>query len=372
MSNRASNRLRIAKVQLGAAILAGFAFTAGPSNAQHLDMLYGIDDGHVKTGATDFDLLQLVPDVRVFSDTFNFNSGQGGLWTDAPGHTSNDSPPGMVGLPDDADLYFDIVVEPLTGRNLSYWDGDGAVSWGPVPGSETVEISRGANLAIADGGTAPVSGFLIATEPSTGGIHRHIDYHLRPTGGAASGIYLVALEASIDPVLAADAVAPSPRFWMVFAYNEFQSTLDTAVAWVEANLDVPDCQDGYDNDGDGRADHDGGNLGLGFDDPGCDGASDESEYSLALACDDGIDNDGDGLADHPDDPGCKGLNDPSEAFQCADGIDNDNDGLIDFPNDPQCASADGDVEASSGCGLGTEIAVLLPLLAAARRRRLLA
>ncbi|MGH0034506.1 MAG: hypothetical protein ACQGVK_05720 [Myxococcota bacterium] len=367
-----SERSRIGRRLGWAAILVWASTLAPAASAQHLDMLYGVNDGHVKTGATDFDSLTLIPDVRVFSNTFTFNSGQGGLWTDDPGHTSNDSPPGMSALPDGAEIYFDIAVEPLTGLNLSYWDGDTyPISWGPVPNGETIEISYGSDLAIADGGTEPAAGFLIDTEPASGGIHRHLDFHLRPTASASSGIYLLALETSISPVLPADAAAPSPRFWIVFRYNESSSDWDAAVQWVEANLDVPDCQDGFDNDGDGVVDHDGGGLGAGSEDPGCDGALDESEYSLALACDDGIDNDGDGLSDFPDDLGCQSLEDPSEKLQCDDGIDNDGDGQIDFPADPQCASEDDDREApNKSCGLGSELVILVSLLGAAMRRRL--
>ena len=50
-----------------------------------------------------------------------------------------------------------------------------------------------------------------------------------------------------------------------------------------------DCEDGIDNDGDGRADYP--------NDPGCDDASDLSEKSPRLTCDDGADNDGDGRID---------------------------------------------------------------------------
>ncbi|MGH0034491.1 MAG: hypothetical protein ACQGVK_05645 [Myxococcota bacterium] len=300
-------------------VLLCAVFFARGAGAEHYDMLYGLDDGHLKTGATDFDALELLSDVRVFSNTFTFNAGQGGLWTDDPGHTSHDSPPGMDGLPEGAALSFDIAVEPLTGRNLSYWDGDTyPISWGAVPSGETIEISFGSDLAIADGGSARVPGFLIDTEPGSGGIHTHPDYHLRPTQSAAEGIYLLALEASLDPVSPADAAAPSPRFWIVFRYGESSADWDAAVEWVETHLAVPDCQDGFDNDGDGLIDSDGGSLGAGHEDLGCDGPLDESEFSPALVCDDGIDRDGDGLADFPDDPGCASPTDLLEGGFCAD------------------------------------------------------
>ena len=66
---------------------------------------------------------------------------------------------------------------------------------------------------------------------------------------------------------------------------------------------------------------------------------------------------------------------------CSDDIDNDGDGGIDFNGgpgiatpDPQCAVAYRNKETpnpSGGCGLGAELALVMPLLglAASRRRR---
>lgn len=92
-----------------------------------------------------------------------------------------------------------------------------------------------------------------------------------------------------------------------------------------------ECDDGVDNDGDGKIDYDGG-------DPECDSITDDTE---APACSDGIDNDGDGKTDAQD-PGCKDENgnyDPNKDDegdpQCADGKDNDGDGRIDA-KDPAC------------------------------------
>jgi hypothetical protein len=59
------------------------------------------------------------------------------------------------------------------------------------------------------------------------------------------------------------------------------------------------------------------------------------------ACDDGADNDGDGKTDFPDDPGCTSAGDRSEIDPlpaCADGTDNDGDGKIDLL-DPGCSEA---------------------------------
>ena len=71
---------------------------------------------------------------------------------------------------------------------------------------------------------------------------------------------------------------------------------------------LPACQDGEDNDGDGQIDYP-------IDD-GCENADDDSEEDLQLtACEDGLDNDEDGRIDF-EDPGCAGLDDPSEVSTC--------------------------------------------------------
>lgn len=98
------------------------------------------------------------------------------------------------------------------------------------------------------------------------------------------------------------------------------------------------------------------------------------------ACDDGEDNDGDGLVDYPNDPGCMLPADPVEDPACQDGSDNDGDGKVDFDGglsalgyvaaeaDPQCGYG-WQMRERPSCGLGSELALLLPLLIWLRRRR---
>jgi cysteine-rich repeat protein len=140
---------------------------------------------------------------------------------------------------------------------------------------------------------------------------------------------------------------------------------------------TPACSNGRDDDGDGRTDTTGSDL-------GCTSAADTSERQAGRVCDDGFDNDGDGLSDHApsvtaDDPGCLNQNSTSESPLCSNGIDDDNDGKVDFDGggfglaDPQCAAASGNVEAtappSTGCGMGPELLLVVPLLGLGLRRR---
>jgi DNA-binding beta-propeller fold protein YncE len=62
-------------------------------------------------------------------------------------------------------------------------------------------------------------------------------------------------------------------------------------------------------------------------------------------------------------PGARGVCD-AKLPRCANGLDDDGDGRADFPADNGCASASDTSEQRPACGLGTELALLLPALAA--------
>ena len=95
-------------------------------------------------------------------------------------------------------------------------------------------------------------------------------------------------------------------------------------------------------------------------------------------CSNGLDDAGDGHVDHPDDPGCMGPDYFAEDPDCDDDVDNDGDGRVDWdgglqgaPADGQCTAGHRNLESNepSRCGLGVELGVVLPALAALGRLR---
>jgi hypothetical protein len=154
---------------------------------------------------------------------------------------------------------------------------------------------------------------------------------------------------------------------------------DPGCASAASTTESPQCNDGADNDSDTLVD---------LADPQCVSASHDLEGPPPPACSNGIDDDGDGLVDYAADPGCFDYASLSEVTACQDGVDNDGMPGIDFDGgasvnggvplstaDPQCTSATLNSEATirqgggGGCGLGPELALLIPALLALRHRR---
>ncbi|MCX5737907.1 MAG: beta-propeller fold lactonase family protein [Proteobacteria bacterium] len=146
----------------------------------------------------------------------------------------------------------------------------------------------------------------------------------------------------------------------------FDSPADPKCASAADLSESPDCKNSLDDDGDGLVDYPA--------DPGCTSATDSSE---TVDCTNGIDDDGDGLIDAAD-PACSNPQLQSrENPRCDDGIDNDGDGAVDWDGgpggatpDPQCSGKPFSDKEDAGCGIGAELALLAPLYARLRRKRM--
>ncbi|UCE86912.1 MAG: hypothetical protein JSU66_04040 [Deltaproteobacteria bacterium] len=242
------------------------------------------------------------------------------------------------------------------------------------------------------GGKAPLLDVHLVLD-ARGSAKGPIDYHVWcdcPDGtsdvaaaqascGTAPGAYHSVFGTELTTVVLANACdyeAAGLYVPKVIAVREGATDEDRIALDVCDGASCEACRDGIDNDLDGSADHPA--------DPGCASPTDPSERSPFLPCDDGIDNDGDGHTDVGDDPACQTPASWREDPRCDDGIDNDRDGQIDWDGDIE-GSGDGpaaaDVDCSDtpwrnaetsgrrrGCGLGFELAPLLPMLARLRRR----
>ena len=230
---------------------------------------------------------------------------------------------------------------------------------------------------------------LVACVPQAGGSSTDPKPDVRPTppstdggrlllDGAPAPLDVGATDGSLADAALGDSVAPSDG-----------PLPDAATPDVPVGPPPPECDDGRDNDGDGRFDLDdadctssadpresggieGAQCANGADDDedgaidfpadrGCAAAGDESEVDTVFVpeCADEEDNDGDGWADYPDDPGCQGRGDGTEAdppvaAACANGVDDDGDGASDFPDDDGCEAA-GDFSEIGPCGAGVEV-----------------
>ncbi len=323
--------IRRSRFRVAALVLAGAmeGLSAGGAFAQgiHLDVAVqeNAADGRMSVHGFDFDLLlaeAIAVDKRVFVRGVSISGNS--LLSENPGFVSITSatalnPVDLLRVPGGQALRFNVLVPPATtmpelaGRNLSFWDGNGAVSWGPTPDpDEGIRIVRGSLAnptfsATVDGGGAPIDGFVIGTTLASGSLHEHLKYLLLPDNGALppagpeDGVYLMLLEVAYAPY--AEWV---PVFVGVEAFAGGLAAQSAATLAVESSLVLPLCSDGIDNDKDGLIDFAGG-------DPGCDGPGDMSERGALAECDDGIDNDGDGLIDFPNDPGCLHPTNPIEA-----------------------------------------------------------
>jgi len=236
------------------------------------------------------------------------------------------------------------------------WGSGGALRWGTNRVAETgLEIALGDSTvasfsAVFDSGLPTPHEAIAATGDSGGAA-----FLKRAAGWELAGVLYAIYGYSGQPASTA-----------LYGDGTLMADLSFYRSQILAITAGRACSNGIDDDGDGKVD---------TADPGCFDSTDAFETNALVACDDGFDSDGDGRIDWPDDPGCAGPEGLVEDPACDDGVDNDGDGKIDTDGggaggsaDPQCVTSWKDSEdLSASCGLGVELALLLPLLEGLRR-----
>lgn len=222
---------------LGLGVIGLLGAAATPA-AAHVDMLFMQEGGRVVTGEYDFDALAGSIGARVYESEM-----PPGQIIDEPGWNAVSdtaqigSPPGVAPLSGSTALSFDILLDPNLGRNLSFWDGVGPVSFGAAPDSEVLTVSKQIGpmtflTATADGGASGVPGFDVdATDPG-GYLHKHLDFlllgDLANSDIPTDGIYLLTLTAKQA------GLQNSLPFWIVFNFNLDEEFHEAAVDYVNA------------------------------------------------------------------------------------------------------------------------------------------
>jgi hypothetical protein len=204
---------------------------------QHADIKPNVLNGRVIVDGHIDDTGEILPGLRIFG--FDFKEDPLDPYViDDPGFNTV----GASSLTPGSQLSFNVPGAAVFGlpSNLSYWNGSGAVSFGP-PGGETLRLSFGTQNRTIGGGTVAFAGFAIGTADANGSIHEHLTSFLQGSDGnvdpgdgvvAADGIYLVPLElASSDP-----AIAASLPLFLVYNNGLDEEVHDMAIEWVEVNL----------------------------------------------------------------------------------------------------------------------------------------
>jgi hypothetical protein len=175
------------------------------------------------------------------------------------------APAGTQPLPTNTNIYWDFLPMTVNGytSNLLYWDGQGAVNFGPVPvppGATDVtmgiyNVTDGTSAIVSDTPDMKTGALLGITNNSGTGLrlHRH-NYFLLDDGdgvaptNVAEGVYVIALQLRMPGYGTSQPIFVVPGTYGLVSTS--LSTLTTAVAWVEENEDVLIRDGDYDFDGD--------------------------------------------------------------------------------------------------------------------------
>jgi hypothetical protein len=246
------------------------AFPAPWANAHFGGFIVQLQDGHLLIGQ-DSESPGGEPDWNTQAIGSLFAPDQ---YSDLPSFLSLANPPsGTQALPMNTSIYWDFLPMTTGGytSNLLYWNGQGAVNFGPVPiPSGATDVTMGYyNTTDSPGYSAIVSdtpdmieGNLLGVTNNSGTglrLHRH-NYILLDDGDGVlptnieEGVYVFAMQLYMAGYGTSKPVFIVPGTHQLVTQN--LAALNTAVAWVETNASLLIRDGDYDFDGDiDAADH---------------------------------------------------------------------------------------------------------------------
>lgn len=215
-------------------ICAAVLAVAHAAQAQHFDALFMDQGGKlVATGFDDTFLTYSSGTLRVFEGDIDptepgmQSQTQAELDAAFGAGTFNALPPAPPG----ADLNFDLLPISIGGadRNLWFWPGGGAVSFGePTVNSLTLTHPISLNTATVNGGGSTVGGFTVDTTDANGVLHQHLESSVAVD---TDGFYLLAAQFEMAGLL-----DPDPIFYVLANGTVDEEDHEAAVSWVVDNL----------------------------------------------------------------------------------------------------------------------------------------
>jgi hypothetical protein len=212
----------------------GIAFAiCGPARAVHLDVwvhadiVNRVDSGYFDVNAG----VPITPMDRAMG--WNFQEfDQNPYYANNPGYfAESNSNPGGSGLPGGSLVGFNLL------SDLQYWNGNGPVSFAPVPGGETLSINYGANTVYVGTGTGAQPGFTLAQVASgtaNGFLHIHVNSVIAPGSSEtvpADGIYIYKEYLTTN----APGFTNSLPFWVVMNNNITEDQRSEAINYLYPN-----------------------------------------------------------------------------------------------------------------------------------------
>jgi unsaturated chondroitin disaccharide hydrolase len=336
-------------------LLRGASWSSDPTQAQSwrdqaVSHATVTDREHVRGDGTTYHLVDFDPATgSVLSRETSQGAGDESTWARGQawglyGFTAAYRETGEGWLLTTAMLLADAFIARLPADGVPYWDFDA-----PAIPDEPRDSSA---AAIASSGLLELS--TLVDGPVLARTYREAAEHI--LASLMSDAYLSDGAVSSGLLLHGTGHRPADRevdVSLIYGDYYFVEALLRHRAWF-----TPECDDGVDNDGDGRIDFDPvtyadpgdqHNPPSGSGDPGC---GDPSWDSESPQCQDGTHNDGDGMMDYDAGLSVNGLADPAGP-------------------DPQCVGKpwrSRERKSTSSCGLGVELVFLLPPLTLLSRR----